>query len=277
MKISIYGLVGLLLLSACESKHSEQTHQQASTIDTLAYQIKGDSARSSTCIRPDSLCATASFLYPVFENKQALTDSILRDAIAYSGYFDGEDPKQLPPTTPKQVVQDFVKGFDEFVNDQKKRFPNEPILGGNWSTEVKARVIRQTSKIICLSVFSFNYSGGAHPITNELYANYTPDGHRINLSDLLKPNYEKQLSTIAENVFRKQEGLKDGDSYAGKYFFPKDAFLLNNNFTIRKEGLLFRYNPYEIKAYAEGPTELLIPFQDIKIILKSDSPLQASI
>ena len=44
--------------------------------------------------------------------------------------------------------------------------------------------------------------------------------------------------------------------------------LVNDNFTLTPKGLKFLYNVYEIKAYAFGVTELEIPYEDLKEILK---------
>ncbi|PKK38269.1 hypothetical protein BWI96_00285 [Siphonobacter sp. SORGH_AS_0500] len=262
----------LVLLASCESKQSEQSSAKGS--DAPAYEIKGDSVQSQLCVRPDSLCAKASFTYPVFEGNKALTDSIIRASVAASGYLDGESStEEMKKASPNTVVKDFVAGFDDFITDQRKRFPNEPILGGAWASEVKTEVIRQTPQLTVVSIFSYNYSGGAHPVTFTQYANFTTNGHRINLSELFKPGYEKTLSTVAEKIFRKQEGLKDGDAYGDRYFFTGNAFALNDNFSIQKEGLLFRYNAMEIKSYAEGPTEIMIPYAELKSIIKSDGLL----
>ena len=45
--------------------------------------------------------------------------------------------------------------------------------------------------------------------------------------------------------------------------FPSENFILGN------ETITFVYNPYEIAPYAVGSTELIIPFGDIKDLLKN--------
>ncbi|PQA59760.1 DUF3298 and DUF4163 domain-containing protein [Siphonobacter curvatus] len=264
----------LLLLAACESKKPEQ--QSVAGADTLAYTIKGDSVRSQLCVRPDSLCARAQFTYPVFEGNQVLTDSLLRHSVAASGYLDNPDATAAQAkASPTQVVQDFVKDFDTFIADQRKRFPNEPVMGSAWETDIRTQVLHQTPQCIAAATLTYNYSGGAHPNTNLVYVNLTPKGHQLTLNELFKPGYEKTLAATAEKLFRTQEGLKAGDPYGEKYFFENNAFALNDNFSIRPEGLLFRYNPYEIKAYAEGPTELLIPYAELTSIINTDGVLKS--
>ena len=48
-------------------------------------------------------------------------------------------------------------------------------------------------------------------------------------------------------------------------------FALNDNFLVTPVGIRFLYNEYEIKSYAEGQTELLIPYNKIKSLLRPQS------
>ncbi len=57
------------------------------------------------------------------------------------------------------------------------------------------------------------------------------------------------------------------------YWFDKNNFELNDNFLIKKNGLLFVFNPYEIAAYVYGAIEVFIPYKEIKDLIKDDSVL----
>ena len=48
--------------------------------------------------------------------------------------------------------------------------------------------------------------------------------------------------------------------------------LKNDNFSIGAQGITFSYI-YEIASYADGPTELLLTYREIKDLLKPDGPL----
>ena len=76
-----------------------------------------------------------------------------------------------------------------------------------------------------------------------------------------------RLTYMASTIFRKQEGLSPTQSLEN-YFFENQKFSLNTNFLITKKGLLFYYNSYEIRSYAEGPMELLVPYTAISGLLK---------
>nr|WP_307866763.1 RsiV family protein [Pedobacter sp. ASV19] len=98
---------------------------------------------------------------------------------------------------------------------------------------------------------------------------------RQTLDSLIKPGSLSALTATAEKIFRKNEKLTPKQSLADNYFFEKNTFSLPRNFTITGQGLKFLYNPYEIKPYAAGTTDLLVPFEQIKDILKHNPVLPA--
>ncbi len=83
------------------------------------------------------------------------------------------------------------------------------------------------------------------------------------LASQLKPGMLNQLKAIAERIFRKNEGLTSTQDLDG-YFFENGKFDLTDNFTITAKGLMFMYDYYEIKPFAAGTTNLVIPFNDLK-------------
>jgi len=44
----------------------------------------------------------------------------------------------------------------------------------------------------------------------------------------------------------------------------ENKFILANTFALTSKGILFRYNPYEIKSYAYGESEFLLPYHYIE-------------
>jgi hypothetical protein len=46
--------------------------------------------------------------------------------------------------------------------------------------------------------------------------------------------------------------------------FPRNKFKLNDNYGFTRDGIVFVFNSYEIASYAEGPTEIIIPYKKIR-------------
>jgi len=56
--------------------------------------------------------------------------------------------------------------------------------------------------------------------------------------------------------------------------FPSDRFKLNDNYGIGHKARDFLFNTYENAAGAMSPTEIKIPYTDMRQLLKPDSGLQ---
>lgn len=199
----------------------------------------------------------AVITYPVFED-QTVNNFVLQKILGTA-----DEGKKYDSY--KAYADDFIKGFDDFRKAEKD-YPQ------TWFLDIKTAVIRQTGNYLGLKVTYVNYSGGAHPNSIYTYLNYDPkDSKEIVLDSLILPGSMPKLTAIAEQIFRKNEKLSATASLKDGYFFENDKFKLNNNFTITDKGLQFLYNPYEIKAYVYGPTELLIPFSELRAIAKPNS------
>jgi hypothetical protein len=260
-----------LILVSCQEK-KEGTTDSSPKIPSIRrgpYHVVKYQRRSAVCVSPDSLCATAQLVYPVFHAPfpSALNDSIRADVSAYSGVADPEVPIPLDPAS---LAREFTGNFDAFVRSQK----GQPIFGSVWSLDVRTEVLRRTPAYLGLQIESYTYEGGAHPNSFVRFANYDPrTGRRLRLSDWLQPGTEARLNALAEKIFRKQEGLRADDQLEG-YFFENNRFRLNDNFTLTSDGLRFVYNPYEIKPYVAGRTTLDVPWSVLRPLLRPGSLLE---
>ncbi len=257
-------LLFFLFLAACQSRPSAPAEITNAAPDTLAYELRTYEARSQRCVKPDSLCAVASFKYPLFTGSafRALSDSLRTDVTSLA---DTEGDPELRARSLEEAAKNFTGGYDAFLTSQGDSLN----FTQAWKLEVKTDVLRQSPKWISVAFHWFNDSGGAHPNASTRYVNYDrTTGHRLRLDGLFQPDYQKTLTGIAERHFRQNEGLKPGESLATRYFFDKGVFTLNDNFTLTPTSLRFLYVPYEIKAYAEGETILEIPLSELQGILK---------
>lgn len=251
MRTYIVFSVILLLITAC---NWDKPHRQkpAVTRDTLTYQYETFKQRADDCgNKPDSGCTVIKIIYPVFSNQPALNDTI-------TGHL----------TSLFQVNEDAGKGFTElakrFMDTYHKDKRHLP-----YTLVSQARVVRQDSNLVTLQLSGYNFMGGAHGNSITSFINWnTATTTPVQLSDILTDGYEKPLNAIAEKIFRKQEQLSDTVSLKANYFFTNGRFSLNNNFLITPTGIRFLYNQYEIKPYAAGQTNLVVPYSQIKSLLK---------
>lgn len=196
--------------------------------------------------------------YPKFADEQKFLTNTVSDIIT-SKPWTGETAKNIEVATAS-----FFKEYNQF----KKDVPESP-AGYEWSTNVQ--VSFEDVDLLVLTTESYIYTGGAHGLESIVYYNLDLKNNKlIDLKELFMANYKTKLTDVAEAIFRKDEGISQ-TAPLDSYFFENKVFVLNKNFAITTKGLLFTYNPYEIKSYAEGKTNLLVPYSKIKEIIKPDS------
>ena len=271
MKLKLLFLPFLTLLWSCGNSLQKDLE---TTSDTLNYAMKTFEKHSKTCVNKDSLCATVKFEYPEFQSinfNQIVKNEILNI------YFDANDNTKSRPKNFEELAKPFVEDYEQKLKEgknyvNKANVVNEGrFLAMPWNMEANTKVIRQTNEYLMLHTNTNWFIGGNHPISMEYYYVYNRKNfQRITLDDLFQKGYDQNLLRIAEEIFRKQEGLNSGDKLSEEkgYFFKNQRFILNDNFMLTEQGIKFVFNVYEIKPFVAGITELEIPYSQLKALLK---------
>lgn len=245
-------LITFLLTSAC----SERNHSE-----TIAYKIEIFNKQFGDCKNPDSLCAEIYFEYPVItsafpEEVKNKLNSIVSENIL-SSYYESDLIK-----SPESFSEKFFNDYETFVSENESYYLP-------WSYEITIEVIQNSKGILTLQTSEYSFTGGAHPNSIVLYSSYNlKTADKIEHNDIFKKGYEKELKNIGEKYFRENRGLKHEENLedAG-FWFENNEFHLSDNWGIVNDGIIFYYNSYEISSYADGPTEILIPFNAIENII----------
>jgi hypothetical protein len=261
MKFTSVLILAVFSLSACKWGGAAKKQSDAVFKDTLAYSYWAIYKRAADCAsKADSSCTVVKIEYPVFKGK-----SILNDTIKYrlAQLFKMNDRKR--DTNLDVTAASFLKSYTDF----KKRDPKSVMY---FTLKSYAKVIEQDSALLTIEYGGYSFTGGAHGSSFTGFINWNVKADKnVTLDDILIPDYRAELTKIAEQIFRKEEKLSDTSSLARDYFFKNNKFALNNNYSISPAGIRFIYNQYEIKPYAAGTTELLIPYSAIKTLMRSHS------
>ncbi len=249
------GLGIFLFAHSCTSRNKSQ--ESVSTIaedasplmtDTLDYHMEVFK-EISPYFSGDEMTLDTTFYaarYPVFSTE---IDSLVREAI----FVDGEHKAD-------QVAESFLGGFNEYAEEQ---INSENHAFHAWFRNQDCEVMLNVPGFLTLKNAISEYTGGAHGIEIEIWSNYdTQNKKKLSLADIFQDTLV--LRQIVEGYFRKQEKLSDTSAYGSNYFFDDETFTLADNFGLTRVGLLFHYNPYEIKSYAEGPTTLIVPYSALE-------------
>ena len=201
---------------------------------------------------PDTIpCASVNVTIPRFIGLDTSVQGAIDARIAsmLSETLDQGSPKPI-----QGLADDFISDFEAFVGEN-------PDLGLGWYYTARTKVLIATDTLISLQVDSDVFTGGAHGSYATRFINVDPTtGTAYLLDALLKPGYQELLTGLAYEDFKQQRGF-EADSVGVESVDEGVPFELNDNYGFRKEGIVFFYNIYEIGAYAEGPTEIMIPYE----------------
>lgn len=165
-------------------------------------------------------------------------------------------------------MENFIEEYQSFIKDTELSIP--------WTYEMTSRVMLNTPHLFCLRLSEFTYTGGAHPNTHTVFLNFNArTGAALSLNDFLLPGYEAKLLVEAEKAFRQKNGLSPQANLREQGFeFSNGNFDFPNQFCLTKEGILFYFNAYEAgRPYALGPTKFIVPYNNIKSLIRKDGPL----
>jgi len=110
------------------------------------------------------------------------------------------------------------------------------------------------------------YTGGAHPFNSIRILSFnTKNGKRNLISSYIKD--EQKLKELIIKEVRRKRNISDSVNLTEEGFYANE-WPLPENFALLSQGLYIVYNAYEIGPYVLGSTEILIPIEEIKPLLK---------
>jgi len=242
------------------SLQGEKSTKRYYKIDTISYELKSISKESGDCEGETVKCITAVVQYIAVKGNQPIAHEAINTTIE-------KITKGNAPT--------ITASLDSFIAGAKNFFEEFPDVPTGYGLEIEQSVLLNTPTVLTIEEFNYAFTGGAHGNYGTTYYNFdATTGKVIQLKDILVDNYAIPLKTIAESIFKKSylEAGMTNYSEAG-FYFENDVFKLTENFAITKEGLKFLYNPYEVAPYALGQQEVIIPYVDLKKLIKPNSLL----
>ncbi|ABW31277.1 DUF3298 and DUF4163 domain-containing protein [Acaryochloris marina] len=260
--IGVLGLVTVLYAS-----HGIANPASPQGGDAIPFTVNERVKMDGRCAHlPKTPCTQIKVSYPHFEaiHSSDAIDSINRNIkqfLLQSASLEND------PQTIEEAMVKFLKGYE----NSKQDFPHQ----GVWADEKTVEVLQNRSNLLSLQYSHYWYTGGAHPNSSRTYWNYNPKtGKQIQLADLFVEGYAPKLNRIAEKHFRQARELETNTSLNEVgFWFENDQFKVNTNFALAPGGLIFFFNTYEVSPYVMGPTEVVIPYGELKGLLKDQIAL----
>lgn len=206
-------------------------------------------------------CPQIAIEIPVAKNIPVVCDSINKKiflVIKEIVYF-GEEPLKLNDYN--TLATSFIASYEEM----HKKFPSETF---GWEGKIKGNIEFESEQIINIKLDHYTFTGGAHGYQGYRSLLFNPKTGKTIFNDQIFKN-EKEFMAFAEKEFRKKYKipLKSNINATG-LMFENDKFHLPQNIFYTEEGLLLYYNSYEAASYADGPKEILFPYDEVSQYLK---------
>lgn len=147
-----------------------------------------------------------------------------------------------------------------FLADQDPTTSMSGHISENWDIQVPLA----HPLLTCLEVNGGGYYGGAHGLYTTQYTNVNPQsGEELPFGSQLDTTNKQLFSDIFETHYRKQNDLAPNQSLIDDGWFD-NKFTTTDNIGFLKKGAVMMYNVYEVKPYAAGPSEVIVPYKALR-------------
>lgn len=218
------------------------------------------------------------FVYPAKYTDAAVLKQIQN---IFTGKYFGESYETL---SPKDAVEKYTEEYINAYKDLETDFQKEVVKAkadhsqiGAWFSyyEMSSNNIPfNKSNILCFSVNFENYTGGAHGAHSQ--SNYVinlKNGKLVTEDEIFVADYQEALSNILVDKIAKENKVENPKDLENIGFFSVDEIYPNGNFLVNSEGITYTFNEYEIAAYVVGQTTVFIPYTELQLLLRKDSPI----
>ncbi len=259
-------LSGLIIISVLSGCSVEQSKQEQPASDDIVLEESNNQIKAAETIEVEKKascnaepCTTVSIAYPRFEsfpNFNKVIESHIVETLSEDFIMEADGSESI-----EELENMFIQSYEEFV-------ANFPESQTPWDLSINITISYSSDNFLSLEMSTTSYTGGAHPNGNISYINLKKGNKKpLSSKDIIKN--QKQLTKIAEAQFRDYYEIPVGEAFSDYGFtFENDEFSLPEAIGFSNNGMILYYNSYEIAPYANGPTDLTIPFSKLEGLLK---------
>lgn len=271
--ISIY--LGTLCIIAMSlfSCNTERTPTRDNNIefDTIYsvqnYHWDNDSTQPSCNLK-------LTFIYPVSFDNKSILDSLQR--IFVSSFFDEtyalSSPQDAVNNYGKAYIENYKEDVKVFAENNDSHDDNEEYF--SYYETNSNQITFNKGDLLVFQITQSNYKGGAS--SYEFLKNYAIDlrtGKLVTEDDIFKPGYEKLLTNIFRDYLIKSNKVQSISALEDLGYFGIDEIVPNDNFLLDDKGITYIFNKGEYSAYKLDAIKVFIPYNEIELALKEDSPI----
>lgn len=182
-------------------------------------------------------------------------------------------------TSNSRYPYDMVRNYDEtIIKEYLSMMMSESYASSSaynqWYSNYHMSLTYNKNDLLGISNSYWAYTGGAHGMYGvSLYLYDMLQERLITLDDIFVEDYQEPLQRIINRQLLLDLN-EDSTASMQSLGYWEESIPLTNNFTIEENNMVFYYGPYEIAAYAAGPTIITIPLKSLSPMFRRDSPLK---
>jgi hypothetical protein len=174
------------------------------------------------------------------------------------------------------------KFSEELINDyvltnlpMVEKISNKNAYSFNFEHELYGFSLLSDKFLFSYGISRYVCMGGAHGLSTRNFFNFDLNtGKLLTEADIFTENYDESLKELIKTRIVEQSvedstmipisNLEDTDYWV-------DTIKPNGNFYITESSINYVFNPYDIAPYSLGETEVILPFDRLKDILKKNT------
>lgn len=279
----------LIFLASCKTVDEEQVLKENQVkFDTLVVErrhyLRNDTA-SPFCD------LNVHFVYPISSSEadlKTLQAAFIRNTFGqpYIDFIPEEAVEQYTKIFLKNYEADariFQKGIQDLESHpelipqnfdsqhEKELHPNEFYT---YLETLSSKVFFNKNNLLSFQVCRTNNKGGS--ATYSAYNNYVINletGNLLTESDLFIAGYDVALQQLFESKLLQENRVNTVYDLEELGYFGIEEIMPNKNFLIDEEGITYIFNKGEYSAYLLDAPEIFIPFEDLRMLLRKNSPV----
>ena len=282
IKITTYiFLFGCVLITGCKQKKAIDTEAENdikfdSIIVNEKYHLLGDTTNPFCTLE-------SSFIFPSeYKDKDVLNKLNMHFIESFFG-IDSFSERDTASVTPKKAMNNYIQRYINDYKELENDFITETEVSGekpsqeSWYAyyEMSANeILYNKCDLLSYTVSVEYYTGGAHG--GHGYNNHVLNlktGEEIDEMDIFIEDYHDTLAKLIVHAIASDNDLTNPEELERKGFFNIEEIYPNGNFYIDENGITYTFNVYEIAPYALGKTDVFLPYEKIRHLLRKDSPI----
>lgn len=287
-------LVITLGLTACQksdSKKAEPTVDQsaASQVTDTSMLLQGDTEKVKLTLPECNGNTCPEFSIERLKSNQAFVDETIDQAILdnldkmldiaqLSKAKKDADQQQTASQasasevqankTPVQQLQERVQPYANSFLEMDKELKT---LGasGQITISLSPKILNADKPLATVVLNTSSYLGGAHGASAQTYFNFDlVSKKQVGLDQIIEANQKAKFEKLAHDAF-KTWVIDSKLAESVNEYEQAWKFTLSDNFYLGKQGLILQYGEYDIGPYVVGLPRLMIPYDQLKGVLKS--------